>query len=123
MNSIKSKILLVLTLTALLTLGLAGCNKDDTDNRNTLKTLYKTYKNGSIDQCKYNGQTVFCAEQNVYDASSTVYDNNGKQIGTCNYAWGQLDEICGKLEDCETVYRVKDNIWGQPAVDKYGLGK
>ncbi|HQI40691.1 MAG: hypothetical protein B6D44_11210 [Ignavibacteriales bacterium UTCHB2] len=123
MKSINIKHLFILTLTTMLTLGMTSCKKDDFENASTLKKLYKTYKNGSIDECKYNGQTVYCAELNAYDAGSIVYDKDGKQIGTCNYAWGQVDAICEQLTDCETVYRVKDNIWGQSEVDKYGLGK
>jgi len=50
-------------------------------------------------------------------------NEDGNEIAECNYAWRQVDEMCGELENCETIYRVKDNIWGQPAVDKYGLRK
>jgi len=107
----------------MLTIALSGCKKDNFENASTLRKLYKNYKNGSIDECRHNGQTVYIAGINAVDAGSSVYDKDGKQIGTCNFAWGQPDAICGQLTDCETIYRVKDNIWGQPAVDKYGLGK
>lgn len=123
MKNKNFKFLFVLTLTTILTISLASCKKDNFANASTLRKLYKTYKNGSIDECKHNGQTVYSAGQNAYDAGSVVYDKNGNQIGTCNFAWGQPDAICKELTECETVYRVKDNIWGQPAVDKYGLGK
>jgi len=117
------KLFTLLTLILILSIGISSCKKDDFENKQTLKKLYKTYKNGEISECKYNGQTVYSAGLNAYDAGGAVYDKDGKQIGTCNYAWGQPDPICGQLTDCETIYRVKDNIWGQPAVDKYELGK
>ncbi|MFN8278216.1 MAG: hypothetical protein U0T84_12095 [Chitinophagales bacterium] len=123
MKDSNIKYLFVFTFITILTIGLTSCKKDDLANESTLRELYKIYKNGSIDECKHNGQTVYCAGLNAYDAGSVVYDKDGKQIGTCNFAWGRPDAICGQLTDCETVYRVKDNIWGQPAVDKYGLGK
>ncbi len=120
----KSIIFLInLTLTTLLILGVTSCKKDDIENKGTLEQLYKTYKNGEISECKYNGQTVYSAGLNVYDSGSVIYDKDGKQIGTCNYAWEQADAICGQMTACETIYRIKDNIWGQPAVDKYGLGQ
>ena len=97
----------------------SSCGKN---NNETLKELYKVYKNGEISECKYNGETVFRAGINAYDAGSVVYDKEGKQIASC-YGWGNDDPICSKLTDCEVIYRVKNNIWGEPAVDKYGLGK
>ncbi|MBP7463157.1 MAG: hypothetical protein KA793_02405 [Bacteroidales bacterium] len=121
----KSKIkrFTILTTTLILLYGLSGCKKEDFENEQTLKNLYQTYQNGEISECKHNGQTVYSAGLNVYDAGSEVYDKDGNQIGTCNFAWGQPDPICGQLTDCEVIYRVKNNIWGQPAVDKYGLGE
>lgn len=109
----------VLTMTLLL----AGCDKGYIENEQTVRELYKIYKNGSISKCTFNGQTVYSAGLNATDAGGTVYDKDGKPIGTCNYAWGQVDPICGQLSACEVIYRVKDNIWGQPAVDKYWLGR
>lgn len=112
-----------LILIVLLLIGVFSCKKEKTENRKTLKKLYKTYKDGEINECKHNGHTVYIAGLNAYDAGGTVYDNDGNQIGSCNYAWGKVDSICGQLVDCETIYRVKNNIWGQPAVNKYRLGK
>jgi hypothetical protein len=97
-----------------------SCNKKD-DNIKTIKNLHKTYKDGEISECTHNGETVYSCGINAYDAGSVVYDKDGEIIGSCNYAWGTVDPICGELEDCEVIYRVKDNIWGQPHVDKYGL--
>lgn len=117
------KFLTIFTMTLILSIGFFSCKKDNFENKKTLNKLYKTYKKGEISECKLNGQTVYCAEQNAFDASNEVYDKDGKQVGTCNFAWGKVDYICSQLTDCVTIYRVKDNIWGQPAVDKYGLGK
>lgn len=123
MKSINIKDIFILTLATVLAIGLTSCKKDDFENASTLKKLYETYKNGSIDKCKYNGQTVYFVELNIYDAGSIIFDKDGNQIGTCNYAWGYADAMYEQLEECETVYRVKDNIWGKPEIDKYGLGK
>jgi hypothetical protein len=116
-------ILTLLTLTIILSTTFSSCKKDDLENKRTLKQLYKTYKNGEISECQYNGQTVYNAGLNAVDAGSVVYDNDGNEIGNCNYGWGNVDSLCGQLTDCEVIYRIKDNIWGQPAVDKYNLGK
>ena len=101
-------------------LSLNSCKKDK--HEKILKELYKTYENGVISECSYNGETGYSAGLNAYDAGSAVYDEDGNQIGSCNFAWGSVDSICNQLEDCEVVYRIEDNIWGQPAVDKYGIG-
>lgn len=95
----------------------------NTKNMKALKELYKRYKDGEIRECIYKGQTVYCAGINAYDAGSYVYDREGNEIGRCNYAWKNVDSICEQLTDCEVIYRVKGNIWGLPAVDKYQLGK
>lgn len=119
MKTFKLFFTFIITGLILLTI---SCKKDDFENKKTLRKLYKTYKNGEISECHFNGDIVYSAGLNAYDAGGAIYDKKGIQIGTCNYAWGLADEICGKLEECEAIYRVDDNIWGQPAVDKYGLG-
>ncbi len=123
MKSRNIKHLVLLAFTTMLIVAFASCQKYDYENAGTLRKLYKKYKSGTIDECKYKGQTVYSAGLNAYDAGSSIYDKDCKLIGTCNFAWGQADSICGQLTNCETIYRVKNNIWGQPAVDKYGLGK
>ena len=122
MNKTTCK-LFFLTMIVLLSIVVFSCDKNNIENKETLKELYTVYKNGEIDECKYKGKVVYCAGLNAYDAGSVVYDKDGKVIGCCNYAWGNVDPICGQLKDCKVIYRVKDNIWGEPAVDKYGLGK
>ncbi|MBK8145057.1 MAG: hypothetical protein IPK62_08695 [Bacteroidetes bacterium] len=103
-------------------LGSFSCKKDNTAS-DTIKKLYKSYKNGEISECKFNGAIVYSAGINATDAGNQIYDIDGKNIGNCNYGWGNVDSICKQLTDCEVIYRVRDNIWGQPAVDKYGLCK
>lgn len=100
-----------------------GCEKDKIDNLETLQSLYQTYKNGEIDECENNGAIVFIAGINVPDAGSVIYDMDGNIIGGCNYAWGQVDSICGQLQVCEVIYRCENHISGEPAINKYGLGK
>jgi len=102
------------------TLGVFSCKKDSTANE-TLATLYKSYKLGEISECKFKEATVYSAALNATDAGNQIYDIDGRKIGNCSYGWGIVDSICGQLTECEVVYRVKDNIWGKPAVDKYGL--
>ncbi len=113
----------LLTISLMVYLFLLGCAKDEFENEQPLKLLYKTYKNGKISECKHNGQTVYSTELNSEDAGGALFDQNGEHIGACDYAWRNVDSICLELTECEVIYRVKNNIWGQPAVDKYKLGK
>lgn len=110
-------------MTALLLIGISGCDRDNFENKQTLQKLYKLYKDGEISECKLDGETVYCGSTQVYDGGSEIYDRDGNQIGYCSYAWSTPDPICSDLTDCESIYCVEDNIWGRPAVDKYGLGK
>ncbi|MFH2095784.1 MAG: hypothetical protein ABIJ16_08770 [Bacteroidota bacterium] len=98
-----------------------ACKKDKSDYQETLSELYKTYSNGEIMECKLDGKTVFEAGINAYDAGWVIYDQDGKVIGECNYAWAGVDSICNELTACETVYRCRDHISGQAYTDKYGL--
>lgn len=118
----KKTLTIITLLTIVTAVTMTNCNKNKPDNWHTLKKLHKTYKNGEISECSYNDETVYSAAINAYDAGNAVYDKDGKQIGTCNYNSGSVDAICGQLQGCEVIYRVDNNIWGQPAVDKYGLG-
>jgi hypothetical protein len=98
-----------------------SCKKNP-DNWSTIKSLHKTYENGEMSECTLDGEKVYHCGLNAYDAGSSIYNAEGDLIGTCNYAWGTPDSICGQLEDCVVIYRVKDNIWGRPSIDKYDLG-
>jgi hypothetical protein len=113
----------LLIATFLIIIVLISCKKDKNEAPQVVKDLYATFKNGEIDECSYNGQTVYSAGLNAYDAGSVIYDKNGKIIGNCNYAYGQFDSICGKLQNVVVIYRCKNHITGEPFVDKYGLDK
>lgn len=108
---------------ALLASSFAFCKKNNVDDWKTIKKLYRTYKNGEISECKLNGEKHFVAGMNAYDAGAYVYNKDGNKVGSCNYAWGDVDSICSKLQECEVVYREANHISGQPAVDKYNLNK
>jgi hypothetical protein len=108
---------------ALMAFCLVSCQKNSVDDWKTIKKLYRTYKNGEISECKLNGQKYFSVGLNGYDSGGFIFDREGNKMGSCNYAWGSADSICGQLKDCEVVYRVQDNIWGEPAVDKYNLSR
>lgn len=129
----KSTLLFTIVLT-MLTLGCQlyrfdnststlGYKMDRVDNWTTLKKLYESYKDGEINECKYNGETVYSAGLNAYDAGGQFYDVKGNTIGTCNFAMGEVDSICRKAQDCEVIYRCDKHITGLAAVDKYGLGQ
>ncbi|MFT5821180.1 MAG: hypothetical protein ACI8ZM_002429 [Crocinitomix sp.] len=98
-----------------------SCNKK-IDNIKTLKDLHKIYESGQMLECTHNGETVYSCGPNVYDSGGVIYDKDGEVIGSCNFAWGTSDPICGELEECEVIYLSADNIWGQPHIDKYNLG-
>lgn len=93
------------------------------DNRKTLQKLYEVYKKGDIAECTFKGDTVYNAGLNAYDAGSKIFDKEGNEIGTCNYAWGPVLPICTALQDCEVIYRCENHITGNPPVDKYGLSE
>lgn len=99
----------------------SACTKDKPENWKTIKELHKSNEDARISSCKYDGATVYTVELNAYDAGTVIYNAEGNQIGSCNYAWGSVDQACNDLEDCEVIYCPEDNIWGHSAVDKYGL--
>lgn len=107
-------------ITFLVTLS-SGCQKANIANRRTLEDLYSRFENGSIDECIFINETVFVGGINAYDAPATIFNKDGEVIGNCNFALNQVDPICKQLTKCETIYRGKNSITGQPAVNKYKL--
>ncbi|GAB2793073.1 hypothetical protein GCM10027275_42580 [Rhabdobacter roseus] len=102
-------------------LTLTHCQRVEVENRAALQEIYKKYQNGDISECQHNGQLVYSAGINAYDAGGVIYDKNGNTIAGCNYAWGFVDPICRELTNCEVIYRVKNHITGEPPVNKYRL--
>jgi hypothetical protein len=96
-----------------------SCEREDIENRRTIKDIYKSHKGGAIWECSLNGETVYKAEMNATDIGSQIYNSEGEQIGYCS--WSHTDSICADLTDCECFYMGEDNIWGYPPVDKYNL--
>lgn len=115
--------LFIKLITAFLFLSLLSCKKENAENQKTLNKLYEMFKEGSISICQYNGQTVYSAAHNAYDAGASIFDKDGNLIGGCNDAWGRVDAMCKEVTNCKTIYMVKDNIWGQPAVNLFKLGQ
>lgn len=116
----KRLLLLILVMPVLLSCGVSVSSPHDTDNKKNLKRLIQYYKDGEVDVCKHQGQTAYSAAINARGAGSVIYDQNGQEIGRCHYALGSMsDAVCKELTDCETVYRVKNNIWGKPPIKKY----
>ncbi len=95
--------------------------QDNLSDEQVRRKLYKAYKDGEISECWYGGELAYSAARNAYDAGGTIYDREGNTAGRCNFGWGSADSICTELQDCRVIYRVENNIWGQPAVDAYGL--
>lgn len=119
---ISKYLILFSTLGCLIALN--GCKKDVEIKHATLIKLVKKYDNSTISECRYQGQIVYRVSINVDDGGSFIYDeSDSKLMGTCNFAWGNPDQICYELSDCEVVYRNADNLWGMPAVDKFGITK
>ena len=99
----------------------AGCKKDDSIYFTTLEKLYYMDKYVEISECTYNGKRVYSVFPNAYDAGADVYDDKGRRIAQCGWAWSIPPSICWHLQDCKVIYRCHDFITGQPFVDVYGL--
>ena len=82
--------------------------------------LVKQYEQGEVNRCTYNGETVFFGARNAPDGGSEAYNAKGEKIGACYYNTGQVDPVCKGATDCETIYRVEPNIWGEPGVTFQG---
>ncbi len=109
----KSFILSLITLVVL-----SACQKN-TQDFNLLKKLSKEY--AKITECELEGQTVYKGQLNAYDAPEMVYNTKGELLCICDWSWGSPETICFDILKCKVIYCKKDNIWGQPAVDTYGL--
>lgn len=91
------------------------------NKRNVLQDIYQKVKGGQIEVCIYGNDSVYTASINAYDAPTDIFDVNGAKLGTCNYAFNLVDSICMQLSNCSVIYRGKQHISGQKAVDVYRL--
>lgn len=75
--------------------------------------------------CNYNGDSIYLLSQNSIHAGSHILNKDLKIIGTCNYAFRIVDEICKKVnfDDCKVVYNPAGAITDIPYLDLYGLDK
>ena len=99
----------------------AGCKRDDEIYFTTLEKIYIQHKWSEISECTYNGQMVYSVFDNRYDGGAVVYDDKGRAIAQCGWAWSVPPWICGHLQNCNVIYRCHGFITGQPFVDVYGL--
>jgi len=99
----------------------SACRKDHAVNRMVLLKLHREYRSGEISTGFWQGNRVYVCALNAYDAGSTVYNEKGSEIGSCNYAWGSVDPVCEQVSGAEVIYRVYPNIWGKPRVNRYRL--
>jgi hypothetical protein len=97
---------------------LSACQKE-TLHFSLLRNLSQQY--GKITECELNGQTVYKGQLNAQDAPEMVYNTNGALVCVCDWSWGNPEPICFDILKCKVIFCVKDNIWGQPEVDIYGL--
>jgi len=107
----------------LIVVAITACKRDKAEKNPALQELYKTYKDGAIDECTHNSEPCYSASLNAYDVPTVIYNNEGKKIGECNFAWGHPDSICYQLQSCSVIYRCRNHISGQPFVDTYGLSQ
>ena len=88
-----------------------------------LRTIFEDYKDGEIDECYLNGNKVYIAGLNFYNAGIVIFDTSGKMIGEYNYAWNDIEKFYKKLNSCKVIYRCRNHISGAPAIDIYDLSK
>ncbi|MTI32532.1 hypothetical protein [Xanthovirga aplysinae] len=86
-----------------------------------LRKLHHQFERGSIDLCLYNGDTIYAVQRDALGANVILYDVYGDKITTCDYGYEKVAIICNNLRKCETIYRIKNNVWKLPAVNKYNL--
>jgi hypothetical protein len=104
-------------------ISIVSCRKEKSDSMETLRKLYKEYKNGEIDCAYYGTEKVFRASENAYDAPTIIYNSDGEKIATCNYAFGDVDAICDDIIFDRVVYRCRHHISGENFIDVYGLSR
>jgi len=86
-----------------------------------LRKLYHQFQRGAIDLCIYHGDTVYAVQRDAFEANVILYDVFGDKITTCDYGYEKVALICDNLRKCETIYRVKNNVWRLPEVNKYNI--
>ena len=117
-NQIKLTLIISIIFTCF-----SACKQDKAITKAGIHTIYSNFKNGIIFECKLNGQTVYEASENAFEASTFIFDLQGKKIGECNWAFGKVDTICGLVQNCEIIYCCQNHISGRPFIDIYGLSK
>ena len=114
----------ILSLTGFLLFLLMSCKSNSTatqQDNSVLQDLYEVFKEGEISECMLDGEMYYVAAWNAYDAGSEIYDSKGNKVGVCYYSTNQVHDLCDKLVNCEVVYCVENNIWGETPVNKYDL--
>ena len=84
------------------------------DTLAVIRDLAAEYKNGMLTRCVIDSAVVYFGAINAPDAGAEAYDIRGKKIGECYFSTNRVDPICEKMYDCQDLYRVSPNIWGQP---------
>jgi hypothetical protein len=82
----------------------------------TQAKLVAQYERGEVEQCTYQGATVYRCSRNAPDAGSEVFNAKAERIGRCYYSTNVLDPVCKEATGCKVIYRMANNIWGKPAV-------
>jgi hypothetical protein len=109
------KLISLLLLVAVFT----GCRRDD--QYELLRSMIQENRSSEISECTYQGQTYYKQTSNYYDSITYVYNTNGDLVAECNYAWGDVDDLCDLIYSCKVVYRCDNHISGEPAVNVYDL--
>ncbi len=97
-----------------------ACSKDAINKVPTDPNCGMEVPFNEISWCELEQDTVYVVSYLVYDGGSYIFDTCGNKIGTCNYAWGPVDEICKELSNCKVVYRVNDLLHHRPDVNLLG---
>ncbi len=117
----KAKIIQTLFLLFAATiLTAASCrNGGDKPDGQVPSTLVERFSNGEISLCTLDGNEVYHCRLNANDAGSEIYNLAAEKIATCNASWGQNpDPECSRLQNCDVLYRIENNIWGLEPINK-----